>query len=177
MLMSIVLVMPSNHLILCNLLLLLPSIFTNIRVFSISQLFSSSGQSIVLSASTSVFPVTFRTDILQNGLGGSPCSSRDTQESSPQFKSINSSVLSFLYGPNLTSIYDYWKNIALTRQPFVGKIISLLFNMLSRLLIAFLPRSNHLLISWLQSPSAVILEVNKRSLSLFPLFPHLFAMK
>ena len=53
------------------------------------------------------------------------------------------------------------KAIALTRQTFVGKVISLLFNMLSRLVIAFLPRSNHLLISWLQSPSAVILEPSK----------------
>ena len=69
------------------------------------------------------------------------------------------------------------KTIALTRQTFVGKIISLLFNMLSRLVTAFLPRSKRLLISWLQSPSAVILEAKKISLSLFPLSPHLFAMK
>ena len=69
------------------------------------------------------------------------------------------------------------KTIALTRQAFVGKVVSLLFNMLSRLVIAFLPRSKRLLISWLQSPSAVILEPPKNSLSLFPLFPHLFAMK
>ena len=69
------------------------------------------------------------------------------------------------------------KTIALTRQTFVDKVMSLLFNMLSRLVIAFLPRSKHLLISWLQSPSAVILELKKESLSVFPLFPHLFAMK
>ena len=69
------------------------------------------------------------------------------------------------------------KTIALTRQTFVGKVMSLLFNMLSRLIIAFLPRSKHLLISWLQSPSAVILEFPKISLSLFSLFPHLFTMK
>ena len=70
--------------------------------------------------------------------------SRDSQESSPipQFKSINSSVLSFLYSPTLTSIHDYWKKtIALTTRTFVGKVMSLLFNMLSRLVIAFLPRS------------------------------------
>ena len=79
----------------------------------------------------------------------------------PQFKSINSSVLSFLYGPSLTSIHDYWKTIALTRQTFVGWVMSLLFNMLSRLVIAFLPRNKHLLVSWLQSPSAVILEPKK----------------
>ena len=70
------------------------------------------------------------------------------------------------------------KTIALTRWTFVGKVISLLFNMLSRLVIAFLPRSRHLLISWLQSPSAVILEPpSKSNLPLFPLFPHLFPMK
>ena len=94
----------------------------------------------------------------------------------PQFKSINSLALSFLYIPTLTSMHDYWKTIALTRKTFVGKVTSLLFNMLSRLVIAFLPRSKLLLISWLQSPSAVILEPPKIK-PLFPLFPHLFAMK
>ena len=69
------------------------------------------------------------------------------------------------------------KTIALTRQTFVDKIMSLLFNMLSRLVITFLPRSKCLLNSWLQSPSAVILEPQNNSLLLFPLFPHLFAMK
>ena len=71
-------------------------------------------------------------------------------------------MLSFLYGPTLTFEHDYWKKtIALTTQIFVGKVMSLLFNMLSRLVIAFLPRSKRLLISWLQSPSAVILEAPK----------------
>ena len=69
------------------------------------------------------------------------------------------------------------KTIALTRQTFVGKVMSLLSIMLSRFVIAFLPRSKRLLISWLQSPSAVILEPPIHSLSVFPLFPHLFAMK
>ena len=68
------------------------------------------------------------------------------------------------------------KNIALARWTFVGKVMSLLLNMLSRLVIAFLPRSKRLLISWLQSPPAVILELRK-SQPLFPLFPHLFAIK
>ena len=63
-----------------------------------------------------------------------------------------------LYDPTLTSIRDYWKNHSLTRWTFVGKIMSLLFNMLSGLVIAFLLRSKHLLISWLQSLSSVILE-------------------
>ena len=70
-------------------------------------------------------------------------------------------MLSFVYSPTLTSIHDYCKTIALTRQTFVGKVMSLLFNMLSRLVIVFLPRSKRFLISWLQSPSAVILELKK----------------
>ena len=88
---------------------------------------------------------------------------RDSQESSPvpQFETINSSALSLLYSPTLTSIHDHWKTIALTRWIFVGKVMSLFLNMLSRLVITFLPRSKHLLISWLQSPSAVILETKK----------------
>ena len=69
-------------------------------------------------------------------------------------------ALSFLWSPTLASIHDYWKTIALTRQTFVGKVISLLFNMLSRLVITFLPRSEGLLISWLQLPSAVILDTH-----------------
>ena len=106
------------------------------------------------------FQWIFSTDLLQDELVGSPCCTRDSQESSPtpRFKSINSLALSFLYSPTLTSTHDYWKTIALTRWTFVGKLMSLLFNMLSRLVIAFLPRSKHLLISWLQSTSAVILE-------------------
>ena len=68
------------------------------------------------------------------------------------------------------------KTIALTRQTFDGRVMSLLFNMLSRLIITFLSRSKRLLISWLQSPSTVILQPPK-SLTLFPLFPHLFPMK
>ena len=106
------------------------------------------------------FQWTLRTDLLYDGLVESPCSPRDSQESSPtpQFKSINSSVLSFLHSPTLASICDYWKNHSFDYWTFVGKVMPLLFNMLSRLVIAFLPRSKHLLISWLQSPSAVILD-------------------
>ena len=70
-------------------------------------------------------------------------------------------MLSFLSSPTLTSIHDYWKNHSLNRWIFVDKVMSLLFNMLSRLVITFLPRSKHLFISWLQSPSAVILEPPK----------------
>ena len=71
-------------------------------------------------------------------------------------------MLSFLHSPTLTSIHGHtWKTIALTRQTFVGKVMSLLLNMLSRLVITFLPRSKRLLISWLLSPPAVILEPPK----------------
>ena len=79
----------------------------------------------------------------------------------PQLKTINSLVLSLLYGPILTSIHDHWKNHSLDYKDFVGKVMSLLLNMLSRLVIILLPRSKRLLISWLQSPSAVILEPPK----------------
>ena len=93
----------------------------------------------------------------------SPCSPRDSQEYSPtsQFKSINFLAFSHLYGPTLTSIKTTGKTIALIIQTFVGKVMSLLFNMLSRFVITFLPRRKHLLISWLQSPSAVVLEPKK----------------
>ena len=100
-------------------------------------------------------------------------SPRDSEESSPtpQFKSINSSTLSFLHilsHPYMTT----GKTIALTRWTFVGKVISLLFNMLSRLVITFLPRSKYLLISYLQSPSAVILEPPKiKAVTVSTVFP------
>ena len=100
---------------------------------------------------------------LLDGLGGSPCSPRDSRESSPipQFKvSILQRSAFFivqLSHPYMTS----GKTITLTRRTFVGKVTSLLFKMLSRLVIIFLPRSKCLLLSWLQPPSAVILEPPK----------------
>ena len=103
----------------------------------------------------------------------------NSQESSPtpQFKSINSLVLNLLYIVQLSHSYmTTGKTIALTRWTFGGKVMSLLFNMLSRLVIAFLPRNKRLLTSWPQPPSAMVLEPKKIK-SLFPLFPHLFAMK
>ena len=83
--------------------------------FPMSQLFPSGGQSTGVSASASVLPMNTRSVLLQDGLIGSPCSPRDSQESSPtlQVKSMNSSVLSFLYSPTLTSILDHWKNHSL----------------------------------------------------------------
>ena len=118
--------------------------------FQMSQFFTSGGQSVGVSASASVFPVNIQ-DWFPLWWSGSPCSPRDSEESSstPQFKSINSLALSFLYSPTLTSMHDYGKTIALTRWTFVGKVMSLLFNMLPRMVIAFLPRSKHLLISQL----------------------------
>ena len=103
-LMSIALVMPSNHLSLCCPLLLLPSIFPSISVFSNESVFHIRWPK-YWSFSFSISPSN-------DGLVGSPCSPRDSQESSatPQFKSISSSVLSFLYSPTLTSIHGYWQN-------------------------------------------------------------------
>ena len=108
-------VTPSSHLILSRPLLLLPPIPPSIRVFPMSQLFAWGGQSTGASALVSFLPKNPRAHLLQNGLVGSPCSPRDSQESSPtpQFKSINSLVLSLLPGPTLTSIHDSWKNRSL----------------------------------------------------------------
>ena len=89
--------------------------------------------------------------------------SKGLKESSPtqQFNSINSSALSFLYSQLSKPYMTTGKTTALTRGTFVGKVMLLLFNMLSRLVITFLPRSKRLLLSWLQAPSAVILEPQK----------------
>ena len=110
--MFIELVMPSNHLILCHPLLLPPSIFPSIRVFPVIQFFASGGQNTGVSASASVFPMNIRMDFFYDWLVWSLCSPRNAQESSPtpQFKNINSSVLSFPYSPTLTFIHDYWKS-------------------------------------------------------------------
>ena len=90
----------------------------------------------------------------------------------PQFKSTNSSAFSFFCSPTLISIHDHWKTIAWTRWTFVGKVMSLLDNMLFRLVIAFLPWSECLLISWLQSPSAVISKSPKiKSATVSTVFP------
>ena len=101
--------------------------------------------------------------LLQNGLVGSLCSPRDSQESSPtpQFKSINFRCSAFFTVQLSHPYMSTGKTIALTRWTFVDKVMSLLLNMLSRLVINFLPRSKRLLILWLQLPSAVILEPPK----------------
>ena len=117
----------------------------------------------LLIATGEAIPLRGLDDVLQNGLVGSPCSPRDSQESSPipQFKTSILRCSAFftvqLSHPYMTT----GKTIALTRRTFVGKVITLLFNILSSLVITFLPRSKRLLISCLQSPSAVILEPRK----------------
>ena len=119
-------VTPSNHLILCHPLLLLPSIFPNIRVFT-----NDSHQvAKLLELQLRSFQWIFRVDFLLNWVVWSPCSPRDSQESSPapQFKSINSSVLSLLYGPVLTLYMSTGKTIDLTLWTFVSKVMSLLYN-------------------------------------------------
>ena len=163
-LISIGLVMPSNHLILCCHLLLPPSIFPSIRVFS--------NESALLirwpkywTFSFNISPsnehsglISFRTDWLDLLAG------QGTLKSLLQHHSSKASILQHsgffivqLSHPYMTT----GKTIALTRWTFVGKVMSLLFRMLSRLVITFLPRSKHLFISWLQSPSALILEPQK----------------
>ena len=141
--MSIESVMPSNHLILCCLLLLPPSVFPSIRVFS--------NESVLCIMWPKYWSFSFNISH-SNGYSGlisfrmgwlELLAVQETQESSPtpQFKGISSSALSFLYSPTLTLYMTTGKTIALTRQAFVGKVMSLLFNMLSRLVITFLPRS------------------------------------
>ena len=161
---SIESVMPSNHLILCH-SLLLPSIFPSIRVFSDESVLRV-GWPKYWSFSFSISPsneyswlISFRIDLLDL------FAVQGTLKSLLQHHGSKASVLqcSAFFIVQLSHPYmTTGKTIALIRQTFVGKIImSLLFNMLSRFVIAFLPRSNRLLISWLQSPSAVILEPKK----------------
>ena len=150
--------MPSNHLIFCCPLLLLPS-FPASGSFSMSQFFASGGQSIGVSASASVLPMNIQD---WSRLGWTGWISLQTKGLSRVFSNTPVQKHQFfsvqLYSTTITSIHNYWKNHSLTTQTFVSKVMSLLFNMLSRLVTAFLPRSKHLLISWLQWPSAVILE-------------------
>ena len=142
--MSIKSVMLSNHLILCRPLLLLPSICPSIRVFPMSQLFASAGQSIGISASTSVLPmnypglISFRMDCLDL------LAVQGTLKSLLQHHSSKASILwcSAFFIVQLSHPYmTTGKTITLTRWTFVGKVMSLLFNMLPRLVITFLPRS------------------------------------
>ena len=109
------------------------------------------------------FQWTPRTHLLQDWLVWSLCSPRDSQEPSPapQFESINSLVLSLLYGPTLTSVHDYWKNHNFDYTDLCQQSAVSAFSYTVQVFTAILPRSKCLLISWLQSPSAVILEPRK----------------
>ena len=163
--MPIELVMPSNHLILCRPLLLLPPIPPSIRVFSNQSTFLIRWPK-YWSFSFSLSPsnehpglISFRMDWLDL------LAVQGTLKSLLQHHSSKASILqhSAFFIVQLSHPYiTTGKTIALTRQNFVGKVMSLLFNMLSRLIIDFFPRSKRLLISWLQSLSAVILEPSKR---------------
>ena len=169
--------MPSNHLILCFPLLLLPSIFPSIRVFSNESALHIRWPK-YWSFSFNISPsnehpglISFRIDWLDL------LAVQGTLKSLLHHHSSKASILrrSAFFTVQLSHPYmTTGKTIALTRQTFVGKVMSLLLNMLSRLVITFLPRSKHLLISWLQSPSAGILEPPKNKISQFP---HIFAMK
>ena len=153
--------MPSSHLILCHPLLLLPPIPPSIRIFSSKSTFLMRSPK-YWSFSFSISPsdehpglISLRMDWLDL------LAVQGTFKSLLQHHSSKVSVLRYSVFFTVQLSHPYMttgKTIALTRWTFVGKVMSLLFNMLSRLVITFLPRSKRLLISWLQSPSAVILE-------------------
>ena len=160
---SIKLVVLSNHLILfCP----FPFVFSLFQHQGLFQWVSSSHQVarvLELQLKHQSFQWIFNVDFLWDWLVWSPCSPRDSQESfpAPQFESINSLALSLLYGTPLTPYTTIGKTIALTVWTFVSKVMSLFFNMLSRFVIAFLPRRKCFLISWVQSPSVLILKPKK----------------
>ena len=172
--------MPSNHLILCRPLILLPSIFFSNRVFSNKSALRIRWPK-YWSFSFSTSPsneysglISFRMDWLNL------LPVQGTHKSLLQYHSSKASILwhSAFFIVQLSHPYmTSGKTIALTRWTFVGKVMSLLFNMLSRLVIALLPRSKRLLISWLQSPSTVILEPKKIKSATVSTVPHLFSMK
>ena len=163
-LMSIESVMPSSHLILCCPLLLLPSIPPSIRVFSNESTLHIRWPK-YWSFSSSISPskehprlISFRMDWWEL------FAAQGTPKSLLQHHGSKASILRRLAFFTVQPSHPYkttGKTIALTRQTFDDKVMSLLFNMLSRLVITFLPRSKHLLTSWLQAPSAVILEPPK----------------
>ena len=172
--------MPSNHLILCRPLFLMPSIFPSIRLFSSQSVLHIRWPkywnfSFNISP-TNEYPglISFRMDWLDLLVV------QETLKSLLQHHNSKASI--FLHSAFFIVQFSHpymttGKTIAFTRWTFVDKVMSLLFNMLSRLVITFLPRSKCLLISWLQSPSAVILEPRKIVSHCFHWFPHLFAMK
>ena len=178
--MSIESVIPSNHLILCC-LLLLPSIFPSIRVFSNESVLCIRWPK-YWSFSFNISPsseysglISFRMDWLDL------LEVQGTLKSLHQHHSSKASILgrSAFFMVQLSHPYiTTGKTIALTRRTFGGKVMSLIFKILSRLVITFLPRSEHLLISWLQSPSAVILEPPKiKSATVSTVSPSIWKVK
>ena len=162
--MSIELVMPSNPLILCRPLLLLPSIFPSIGVFSNESALHIRWPK-YWSFSFKISPSNEYSGVISFGMDRLDLLAvQGTLKSLLQHYTLKASVLrcSAFFTVQLSHPYmTTGKTIALTRWTFVDKVMSLLFNMLSRLIITLLPRSKHLLISWLQSPTAVILEPRK----------------
>ena len=178
--MSIESVMLSSHLILYHPLFLLPPTPPSIRVFSNESTLCVRWPK-YWSFSFNISPsnehsglISFRMDWLDL------LAVQQTLKSLLQHHSSKATILwhSAFFTIQISHPYmTIGKTIDLTRWTFVGKVMSLLFNILSRLVITYLSRSKRLLISWLQSPSAVILEPPQKSLKLFPLFPHLVPMK
>ena len=160
--------MPSNHLIHCHPLLLPPSIFPSIRVFSSESVLCIRWPK-YWSFSFNISPSSEYSGLISFRMGwfdllavqGNLKSLLQHHRSKASILQRSAFFIVQLSHPYMTT----GKTIALTRRTFVGKVMSLLFNMLSRLVITFLPRSKHLLISWLQSPSAVILEPPKNKVS------------
>ena len=175
-LMSVESVMPSNHLVLCHPLLLPPSIFPSIRVFSNESVLHITWPK-YWSFSFNISPssehpglISFRMDWLD--LLAVQGTLKSLSPPTPQFKSINSLASAFFTVQFSHPYMTTGKTITLTRLTYIGKVMSLFFNMLSRLVIAFLPRNKRLLISWLPSPSAVILEAKKiKSVTVSIVFP------
>ena len=172
--------MPFNHVILCCALLLLPAIFPSIRVFSnksalhIRRLKYRSFSFNISPSNEHSGLISFRMDWLDL------LAVQGTHKSLLQQHSSKASIhqRSALFTVHLShSDMTTGKTIALTTQNFVGKVMSLLPNVMSKLIVTFPPRSKRLLISWLQSPSAVILEPPKMKSATVSLFAHLFAIK
>ena len=172
--------MLSNHLILCRPLLLMPSIFPSIRVFSNESALCIKWPK-YWSFSFNISPSNEYSGLISSRMDWLDLLAvQGTLKSFLQHHSPKASILwhsAFFIVQLSYPCMTTGKTIALTRWTFVGKVMSLLFNMLSRLVITFLPRSKHLLIPWLQSSSAVILEPPKIKSVTVSIVPHLFALK
>ena len=156
-----------------------PQSFPASGSFQMSHFFASGGQNVGVSASASVLPMNIQ-DWFPSGLTGLISLQSKVLKSLLQHHSSKASILwcsAFIIVQHSHPYMTTGKTIALTRQTYVSQVMSLLFNMLSRFVIAFLSRSKHLLISWLQTPSAVILETPKIKSVIVSIVFHLFIMK